>query len=198
MTRRIEFDTSSCNRQTLLIVVGALLVVIVAVLGLFMILGDGGGEETPISEATATHRLPPTASPTSLPVTIGTPTETLPPAPTATLAPYQHVVQEGETLFYIIQIYGYRDASVVPEILLLNGMGSPDDVTAGQTLLIPQQTPTPAPTVPQAATVAGDNGGTDANASTPTPGAPVDTPAASQGCEGCTFDNRCTSPDGGY
>ena len=45
-----------------------------------------------------------TTEPTSTPLP---PSET--PLPTATLGPYEHVIQANETLLYIIQLYGYRE-----------------------------------------------------------------------------------------
>ncbi|MFN8373532.1 MAG: LysM domain-containing protein [Anaerolineae bacterium] len=76
--------------------------------------------------------------------TAGIPTET--PTATPTLGPYEHVIQEGETLGYIVQLYGYRELSIYDEIVVLNGMTSPDNLPPpGTTLLIPRQTATPIP-----------------------------------------------------
>jgi len=73
------------------------------------------------------------------------PSET--PPPTETLGPYEHVVQQGETLGYIIQQYGYTDFSVIPEIVAMNdNIPNADTLPgAGAIILIPRQTATPTP-----------------------------------------------------
>jgi LysM repeat protein len=72
---------------------------------------------------------------------------TIPPSPTPTLGPYEYTVQSGDTLLYIIQQFGYRDFSVVPEVVALNdNIPNPDSLPgAGAVILIPRQTATPTP-----------------------------------------------------
>ncbi len=81
-----------------------------------------------------------TATPSPLP-----PTET--PTPTETLGPYEHTIQEGETLGYIIQRYGYRDFGVISLVVTLNpNVPNADTLPgAGSVILIPRQTATPTP-----------------------------------------------------
>ncbi len=82
------------------------------------------------------------ATPTGTP---GPPTE--PPSATPTEGPYVHAIQQGETLGYIIQLYGYRDFGVIDEIVRINeNVRDPDSLPgAGSTILIPRQTATPTP-----------------------------------------------------
>lgn len=101
---------------------------------------------------TATLTVTPTASSTPIPQ-IESPTATftpLPPSetptPTDTPGPYEHTIQQGETLGYIIQLYGYRDFAVIDEVVRLNNLLSADRLPgAGTVILIPRQTPTPTP-----------------------------------------------------
>ncbi|NWF70698.1 MAG: LysM peptidoglycan-binding domain-containing protein [Chloroflexi bacterium] len=96
--------------------------------------------------ATATTRIVAQAQLESPTATLppGTPTET--PTPTPTPGPYEHVIQQGETLGFIVQIYGYRDLNIYDEIVALNSMTSPDILPPpGTVLLIPRQTITPTP-----------------------------------------------------
>lgn len=83
-----------------------------------------------------------TTEPTSTPLP---PSET--PLPTATLGPYEHVIQANETLLYIIQLYGYRDFGVIDEIIRMNdNIPDADSLPGpGSTILIPRQTATPTP-----------------------------------------------------
>ncbi|MBZ0294716.1 MAG: LysM peptidoglycan-binding domain-containing protein, partial [Anaerolineae bacterium] len=72
---------------------------------------------------------------------------TLPPPPTATLGPYEHTIASGDTLLYIIQLYGYRDASVIPEVVAINeNILNADTLPGvGSVISIPRQTITPTP-----------------------------------------------------
>lgn len=105
-----------------------------------------------IAAETATLTATPTASSTPIPQ-VESPTATftpLPPSetptPTDTPGPYEHTIQQGETLGYIIQLYGYRDFGVVDEIVRLNNLLSADRLpSAGTVILIPRQTSTPTP-----------------------------------------------------
>lgn len=100
-----------------------------------------------------------TASPTATtepPATVPGPTEspaapTETPVPTATEGPYIHIIQENETLGYIIQLYGYTTFDVIPEIVRINdNIPNADTLPGpGSEILIPRQTATPQPS-PQA------------------------------------------------
>ncbi len=72
-------------------------------------------------------------------------TPTLPPGVTPSPTPRPdkilHVVQPGETLLAIAQRYGVS----MQAIQAANGIGNPERIQAGQTLVIPLATPTPAP-----------------------------------------------------
>lgn len=106
---------------------------------------------------TATPTLEPTLFPSLTPALtlelvalVPTPTPLPPsetPTPTETLGPYQHTIRQNETLGYIIQLYGYRDFSVIPEIVALNpNIPNADTLpSAGSVILIPRQTTTPTP-----------------------------------------------------
>jgi LysM repeat protein len=192
MAPKIQFDFSP--RTRILVIVGGV-VILGAAVGLIVLLVGGGGPAEPVAEATPGATDTPTPSPSPPPSPTGPPTDTPTPELTATLEPYAHTVQAGETLFYIIQLYGYRDTSVVAEILLLNGMVSENDVFAGQVLLIPRQTPTPGPTAPLPATgeAVGEGEGTGVVATEDGGGA-----GAAPDYAGCGLENRCVSPDGQY
>jgi len=185
MGLKIRFDTTGFQRRRVLILSGAVLLILAVTIGLIVALvrerqgGETAGEATSLPVAST-----PTPSPSPLPSPTELPTDTPTPAPTATLEPYQYVVQPGDTLYYIIQLFGYRDLSVVPQVIALNGMADENDLQANQVLLIPRQTPTPGPTL------------------TPTPlgatGTPGETVAATPDYHGCGLDNRCISADGQF
>lgn len=117
---------------------------------------------TPTLQA-MTATLQPTATTTStLTATVETrvesPTPTMTPeaptetfTPTATLGPYEHTIQEGETLGFIVQVYGYDDLSIAPgsvisQIVTINGLPNADTLPgAGSVILVPRQTATPTP-----------------------------------------------------
>jgi hypothetical protein len=134
-------------------------------------------------DATPTVQILPTASLTLAPTVSPTAEATLTPAPqvvlesptpTATLAPptltptvtetpgpYEHTLKEGETLGYIVQLYGYTDLSVgaggiIDQIVALNDSIPNADILPppGAVIIIPRQTPTPPPQ--NAATAAAD------------------------------------------
>ena len=67
----------------------------------------------------------------------------------------QHVVQRGETLFRIALRYGVT----VDSLVSFNGLANPNRIYAGQTLLIPNGSPS-APAAPAAAPVASGSGAT--------------------------------------
>lgn len=184
------------NRRTLIALIGGAVGLIVLVVALILILGGRGGQSDEIASPTPS----PTVFPTPTPSPAGPPTETPTPSQTPTLEPYVYTVQAGETLLFIIQQFGYRDLSVVPEILLLNGMASADDIYAGQHLLIPRQTPTPGPTstpAPDTATP-GTPADTGDDGPTPTAGSAPSGPPTEGDYRGCSPTNRCVTPDGQY
>lgn len=104
----------------------------------------------PVAEEQAT--LTPTPDATDTPIVeLSTPTAPPPPTetvpPTDTPGPYEHTIQQGETLGYIIQLYGYRDFGVINEVVQLNANIPNADTLpgAGSVILIPRQTATPTP-----------------------------------------------------
>ncbi len=193
MSSPIRFEVRGFSRRQAAVLIGGLIVFTVAAVGLLLTLTNRGrGSVAGTTPGSSTATLTPSPSPTSSPVL--PPTATLTPSLTPTLEPYRYTVQEGETLYYIIQLFGYRDLAVVPEIIALNGMRDENDLKVDQVLLIPRQTPTPGPTftpTSQAAT------GT-------TPEVPIltSTQQPSSGptpdYTGCSPENRCISPDGQF
>src|SRR5687768_411225 len=150
MTPRIQFDFSSIDPRHRALIIGGIVVILLAIVGLIFF-RPGGGDK--IADVTVTPTVSPTASPSLIP-TSGVPTETPTQGPTPTLEPYAYTIQAEDTLYFIIQQFGYRDLAVIPEVLLLNGMASENDpLVAGQTLLVPRQTPTVGPTFTITATL---------------------------------------------
>lgn len=180
-------------RRSYILIGVAAVVLIAAVIGLIIVLrGRGDRVETTPTAQVAEVGSTPTASLALDAPAVEAPVDTPTPAATATLEPYQHTVASGETLFYIIQLYGYRDLDVLPELLDLNSMISENDpLTEGELLLIPRQTPTPG-AEPQVAEEATSSEG--------------EAPAENDGelaedaidYSNCNLDNRCISPDGQY
>ena len=80
-------------------------------------------------------------------LTAGPPT--LPPRPTETLGPYEHTIQQNETLGFILQVYDYPpfDPNVLAEVVRINDNISNVDALpgAGAVILIPRQTATATP-----------------------------------------------------
>lgn len=91
----------------------------------------------------------PSAAPTELasgaptPVTTEQPRRTPTPAPEVTQepVPFVHVVQRGESLSYIADLYGVT----VAEIVALNDIRNPDNIRVGRELLIPGYGHVPSP-----------------------------------------------------
>lgn len=54
-----------------------------------------------------------------------------------TIVPFHHTVQAGETLLAIVQQYGWENGDIIPTVLQMNGLTSEDQITVGQTLMIP-------------------------------------------------------------
>lgn len=115
----------------------------------------GGATPTiiPASETPApTTTPPPTVTLSPVPVTdtpqpVVEPTDTpLPPTATATATatpgPVEHTIQEGETLGFIIQLYGHRSFDVIDEVVRINEtIPNADSLPgAGNTILIPRPT----------------------------------------------------------
>lgn len=125
------------------------------------------GELTPtIQDIAPTDTVEPTVTLTpSLTVTaqslvqVEEPTETVtlaPPTltftPTDTPGPYEHTIQENETLGYIVQLYGYTDLSVgsggIIDLVVASNPNIPNADSLpgpGNVIFIPRQTATPTP-----------------------------------------------------
>ena len=97
--------------------------------------------------------LPTAPSPTAPPLQIATraPTatdlpSTPPPPPTATSPFFKYLVQEGETLFYILQLpqhgYSYEPDVAATVVALNDNIRDADSVIGGITILIPRPTAT--------------------------------------------------------
>ena len=181
----LKFEPAPMSRRDLILVIVSGVIALGVIIALIVILVRAGRDTqepaaTEVAGTTPTAVTSTAAAPTASPSPSGPPTATPPPAPTPTLEPYQYTVQAEDTLFYIIQLFGYRDLNVVPEVIQLNGMANENDLKVDQVLLIPRQTPTEGPT--PTPTVEGSEA---------TAGPTVD-------YTGCGFDNKCTSPDGKY
>jgi LysM repeat protein len=93
--------------------------------------------QTP-SEATAQVAGPPSTA-TSTPTITATPTHTGTPLPTAThtptptATPLTHIIESGETLYYLADLYGVS----IHEIMTLNSISEDDTLSVGQALRIP-------------------------------------------------------------
>lgn len=108
---------------------------------------EPGTPAAPTESPTPSRTVPPVPvleSPTATP-TPGPPTETW--TPTATPGPYEHTIAQGETLGYIIQLYGYTDLSVIDRIVAMNpNIIDADRLPgAGAVIFIPRQTATATP-----------------------------------------------------
>lgn len=90
-----------------------------------------------------THVAPSPTPPPTIPVTEETVSVITPlPAPSPTPVPVVYTVQEGDTLGAIAQTYGVT----VDELVAANGLADPDVLRVGQRLIIPVESPPPAPT----------------------------------------------------
>ena len=112
-------------------------------------------EQAPGATATVPDKvgptLPPPATSTALLVVdVVTVTET-PVAPvmqaTPTPGPWRHRVRAGETLGYIIQLYGYRNYDVIDEIVRMNENVPDANLLPGEgsVILVPRPSATPLP-----------------------------------------------------
>ncbi len=115
---------------------------------------------SPAPSATSTLASP-APSPTVAPVQIVTPEPSAtepqaPPAPepSATSPFFKYIVQEGETLFYIIQLpqhgYSYEPNVAATVVALNDNIRDADSVIGGITILIPRPTATATPAGAQA------------------------------------------------
>lgn len=167
------------SRRDVILVIISVSIIVGVIVGLIIFLSQA--KKPPKVVAT----VPPVPTVTLI-AAFATPSPSLPPptveatvGPTPTLEPYSYTVKKGETLFAIIQFFGYKDLAVIPELVRINGMTSENQpLREGQTLLIPRQTPTPGPS--STPTVEGTPAG-------PTPD-----------YKGCTAEKHCTTPDGQY
>ena len=192
---RFDFSTIDPRLRLILAIVAIILVVGIIALIVFNLGGDGDGpgsatgRDAPIiAEATTPS---PQVVETQPPA--GPATETPTPTITATIQPYEYEVQAGDTLLFILTLFGYRDTRIVSDVLLLNNMPNENALFAGQTILIPRQTPTLAPT----ATITPTH---DPLLPTRTPLPPTATidPLFTPIYDNCSPSNRCLSPDGQY
>ncbi len=175
---RLQLDTTNLTRRDVILIAISAIVIVGVIVGLIIFFTGRSGPKvvnTPPPVATPTlivlaGTATPSPEPPTVPATVG---------PTATLEPYQYTIQKNDTLLFILQQFGYRDLSIIPEVVQLNHMASADILPPpGSVLKIPRQTPTPGPSL------------------TPTPqGA---TAGPTQDYTGCSPDHRCVSPDGRY
>ncbi len=117
---------------------------------------------TPLPAPSATNSpVPSSPTPTAAPVQIVTPepTATEPqaspsPQPSATSPFFEYLVQEGETLFYIIQLpqhgYAYEPNVAATVVALNDNIRDADSVIGGIAILIPRPTATATPAGAQA------------------------------------------------
>ncbi len=177
MRPRYQRQRPPLARRDLLLIIISGVVIVGVIVGLIVFLT--GPRPPKVGQTTS---LPATSSlfaPIGTPTATETPTEVPTIGPTATLEPYQYQIKQGDTLGFIVQVFGYRDTSIYPEIQRLNNLSNPNILPpAGSILLIPRQTPTAGPSATP--TIEGTPAG-------PTPD-----------YHGCSSENRCVSPDGKY
>ncbi len=115
-------------------------------------------QPTDVARAIATTESPssvtPSPSPSAPVVTLAVatlaPTATAPPAsPTATSVYFEYLVNDGETMYYILQLpehgYGYEPNVAATVVALNPNIPAADSVRGGITILIPRPTLTPTP-----------------------------------------------------
>lgn len=142
------------RKQMMPMIAGAAAVLLVVIGIVIVVISLSGGSKISLF-ATKTPTPTITPSPTNTPSPTATPTITDTPTitPTATAsAPYPYVVQQGDTLFSIVQAQGLGDNGLVL-IYLLNPSIDPltGNIFVGQTIILPPPgfpfpTPTPLPT----------------------------------------------------
>ena len=95
---------------------------------------------TPTITAVGSASVEPTVTPSPSPTATPAPTPT--PTPGASSGEVTHVVQPGETLTAISELYDVPIEAIVAR----NGLANPDAIQAGQTLIIPLGATAPPPT----------------------------------------------------
>lgn len=137
-----EMPTVLPRRRRLSVLQWGLLLLVAAILLAVSIIMGLRYAQMPAQLPTPTPTITETPTPTLTPTPTATPTMTPTPTPTPTPVPPQpYTVQPGDALLTIAMKFGIT----VEEIKSFNGLTS-DNITAGQTLLIPAPTPTPGPT----------------------------------------------------
>jgi LysM repeat protein len=194
MTPRIRFDFSAIDPRYRALIIGGVIIIAAALISLIVLLPRENEPETAQS-ASRTASPSPSPSPLVSASPPGPPTNTATAAQTATLVPYEYVVQAEDTLGFIIQQFGYRDLSIIPEIIALNNLACEACIQEGQTLLIPRQTPTPGPSHTASPTL---NPLITPGTATPTGTVGSTLDMTPQTYVGCSPENRCVSPDGQY
>src|SRR5215813_7237966 len=140
-----SYNRESLPRRDIILIIISAVVIIGVIVGLVIFFT--GSAPTKTINPTQIAIVTPSPSPF-----LETPSPSLPPTeaatagPTATLEPYQYTIQKNDTLGGIVQVFGYRDFSIYPEIVRLNNLPNPDILPPpGSILLIPRQTPTEGP-----------------------------------------------------
>lgn len=162
MTIKETIDSYRKRRQQVLPVISALavLLIVAGIVVLVVFLSSGGGKLTLFATETPTPTPTFTATSTFTPTWTPTATETPTITPTATpSAPYAYVVQEGDTLWGIVQKQGLGENALALIYLLnpydpatRNGIDPlTGNIYVGQTIILPPPnfpfpTPTPLPT----------------------------------------------------
>lgn len=125
----------------------------------------------PIAVATTAPPVTATPAPTPPPVTPSpspspTPSPSpVPPSPTAATGEILHTVQPGETLTSISELYNVPIEAIVAR----NGLTDPNNIQAGQVLIIPLDGGSPSPSVTPTATSSASPGKTPKPTKTPQP-----------------------------
>ncbi len=155
MTIKDTIDSYRKRRKQMMpVIIGAIAVLLVLVGIIILVVSlSSGSKITLFATKTPTPTITPSPTNTATPTYTPTITETPTITPTATAsAPYPYVVQEGDSLFTIVQKQGLGDNGLVL-IYLLNPNIDPltGNIFVGQTILLPPPnfpfpTATPLPT----------------------------------------------------
>jgi len=109
-----------------------IIIVVGAVFGLnYLSTGPQSAAVAAAPSPSPTPSRTPTITPTFGPTLTPTATATLTPTPTAT--PQRHVIESGDTLIYLAQLYN----TTVDELVALNSIGDAAGLRVGEELLIP-------------------------------------------------------------
>jgi LysM repeat protein len=174
-----SYNREQLPRRDIIMIIVSAVVIIGVIVGLVIFLTGRQPPKTvnPTQMAAITTSSPSPVLGTPSPSL--TPTEAATAGPTPTLEPYQYTIQKNDTLGGIVQVFGYRDIGIYPEIVRLNNLPSADILPPpGSILLIPRQTPTEGPSA--------------------TPTLEGATAGPTIDVHGCSPQNRCVSPDGRY